>query len=154
MKTIKSTIGIALLCLIATSCSKKSTTSKVLYEKDFSTGHSDWKVSGDTIVKQFDLKIADSKEPLKVFWLASKDPDGCMHVSYTRLERVNMDSNIKADSFRADNVICGTDWESTDETRYDQMKIIGNFSRSKIVGKDVKQGNFLIVKGNGEIVVN
>jgi hypothetical protein len=153
MKTIKSVIGIPLLSFIAISCSKSSA-SKILYEKDFSRGHTDWKVLGDTIIKQFDLRLKDSKEPLKIFWLVSKDKGGCLQVSYARLERVNMDSALKADSIKAEPGICGTDWESSDSLQYNQMIFTGNFSKSTTVKQDVKQGNFLIVMGNGKTVVN
>lgn len=153
MKTIKAAIGIILLSLTAISCSKDSP-SKILFEKDFSSDHPDWTVSGDTIVQQFNLPLKDSKEPLKIFWLASKDTAGCLQVSYARLERVNSDSDLKADSLTAESGMCGTDWESPDSTRYNQLLFMGTFTKSKTIGKNVKQGNFLIITGNGKLTVN
>lgn len=151
MKITNITIGIILLYLIATSCSKNSTTSKVFFEKDFSADHSDWIVSGDTIVKQFNIKIADSDEPCKAFWLTSKDPDGCIHVSYARLERIKVDTKIQAKGIKASTVMCGTEWESNDPTLYDQIVFTGNFTESGTVGKKVKQGHFLTIMGNGSL---
>lgn len=153
MKTIKTAIGILLLSLTAISCSKDSP-SKILFEKDFSGAHPDWTISGDTIVKEFDLPLKDSKEPLKIVWLASKDPTGCLQVSYARLERVNKDSDLKADSLTAEAGMCGMDFESVDSTRYNQLLFMGTFTKSKTMGKNVKQGNFLIITGNGKLIVN
>lgn len=152
MKTIKTAIGIVLMSIIAVSCSKSSN-SKVLFEKDFSTGHTDWTVSGDTIVKKFDLQFRDGKEPLKVYWLNSKDPSGCLQVSYTRIERIDMDSNFKAENIKAEPAMCGTDWETSDSTRYNQMLFTGTITKSDMVKKNVKESHFLSVKGNGKLQV-
>lgn len=153
MKTIKTTIAIALLFFIASSCSK-STSSKVIFEQDFSTGHADWKVSGDTIVKEFDLQLKDTKEPLKVFWVASKDSEGCLQVSYARLERVNADSDLKVDSITAKPGMCGMDFESPDSTRYNQLLFMATFTKPKGIRENIKEGNFLIITGNGKLTDN
>lgn len=150
MKTIKKAMGIVLLSMIAVSCSKSSN-SKILFEEDFSKGHADWKVVGDTIIKQFDLQFQNSKEPLKVSWLASKDAGGCLQVSYARIERINADSNMKVDSIKAQSGTCGTEWESSDSIQYNQMVFTGILSKSHTVRKNVKQGTFLIINGNGKI---
>lgn len=152
MKTVKPAIGIVVLCIIVASCSKNSN-SKVLFEKDFSTGHADWTVSGDTIVKQFELQFRDSKEPLKVYWLNAKDPSGCLEVSYARIERIHTDSNFNADNIKAEPGMCGTDWESSDPTRYNQMIFTGTLKKSDMVKKNVKMGHFLTIKGNGKLQV-
>lgn len=153
MKTVKTSIGIILLSLTAISCIKNSP-SKILFEKNFSKDHPDWTISGDTIVKQFDLPLQESKVPLKIFWLAAKDPAGCLQVSYARLERVHVDSDLEADDLKAEPGICGTDFESADSTRYNQLLFMGTFTKTKALGKNVKQGNFLIITGNGKLTVN
>ncbi|GEM_PF-2553522 len=153
MKTVKKVIGMFLLYLVASACTN-STNSKIFFEKDFARGHADWKVAGDTITEQFDLKLPDSKEPIKLFYLVAKDPGGCMRISYARLERANLDSKMTADSVRAQGVPCGMDWESADSTRYEQMVLTGSFSKFSGIRKNVKQGSFLILKGNGTFTVN
>lgn len=152
MKTITTTLGMVLLSIIAISCNNSSN-SKVLFEKDFSTNHADWTVSGDTIVNQFDMKFKDASEPLKIFWLVSKDPSGCLQVSYARIERINVDSDLQAENIQAQPGMCGTDWESSDSTRYNQMLFTGKFTKSNIVRKNVKLNHFLTVMGNGKLQV-
>ncbi|CDS93781.1 exported hypothetical protein [Sphingobacterium sp. PM2-P1-29] len=153
MNTVKFVVGIVLLSLIAGSCSKSPST-KIMYEKDFSAGHPDWKVSGDTIVKEFELKFQDGKEPLKVSWLASKDSEGCLQVSYAKIECINSDAGIVADSIKAQPGMCGTEWESADSTRFNQMVFTGNIKKRYNVRENVKSGTFLIITGNGKILDN
>lgn len=153
MKTNKIVVCIAIILFIASSCGKTSS-SKVIYEKKFAEGHSDWKISGDTIIKNFDLQFNDGRVPLKVLWLVSKDKSGCMQVSYTRLEQVNMDSDLKSDRIKAEPGMCGSDWESADSVQYNQMVITGNFTKSFLVKTNVKEGNFLTITGNGKAVVH
>ncbi|NPA10065.1 MAG: hypothetical protein GXO46_13865 [Chlorobi bacterium] len=153
MRTVKNVIGMFLLYLVASSCTN-STISKIIFEKDFATGHADWKVAGDTITKQFDLQLPDSKEPMKLFYLVAKDAGGCMRISYARVERANLDSKMTTDSVKAHAVPCGMGWESADSTRYEQMVLTGSFSKFSGIRKNVKQGSFLILKGNGTFTVN
>lgn len=153
MRIVKHVIGMLLMYLVASSCTN-SAISKIIFEKNFATGHSDWKVVGDTIRKQFDLQLPESKEPMKIFYLVAKDAGGCMRISYARVERANQDSKMTADSVRAQGVPCGMDWESADSTRYEQMVLTGSFSKYSGIRKNVKQGSFLTLKGNGTFTVN
>lgn len=152
MKIIKNSLGVILLLLIITSCSNEPN-SKVLFDKDFSTNHPDWRVLGDTLVKDFDFKFEDTKEPLKIFWVTSKDSEGCLRISYARLERVNLDSKMQIDRITAKSLDCAMKFDSPDSTRFDQIIFSGDFSTMHNIRKNIRKGHFLTIMGNGELTV-
>jgi len=150
MKIIKNTVGVILLLLITTSCSKENN-SKVLFEKKFSTNHPDGRGSEDTLVKKIDIKFEDTKEPLKIFWITSKDSEGCFRVSYARLERVNIDSKMQVDSITTKSLDCAMKFDSPDSTLFNQILFSGDFSTMHNIRTNIRKGHFLTIMGNGEL---
>jgi hypothetical protein len=86
--------------------------------------------------------------------VASRDSEGCLQISYVRLERLNADSDLRVESITAKPGMCGTDFESSDSTRYNQLLLMGTFTKSKAIRENIKEGNFLIITGNGKLTVN
>lgn len=130
-----------------------SETEYVLYEKEISKDHDDWRVFNDTIKKTFTLGSSSLELPVEVIFTKALDPDGCNRFAYIKLQSRN-DHHFESSDFETEFAPCGTKQDGEQHVMFETVVVSGELE-GKINGKEhTVKGKLVTITTLGDIVTH
>jgi hypothetical protein len=123
----------------------------VVFEKNYSAGHSDWQTIGDTVKKEFDFGFKERMLPLTIRWVIAKDQDGCLNIAYCKI--INNPANMASVHIKVTRDIttkCASKWDSPDKRKFKQLIIYVSYNTTKGIKSLSYSGRLVDLAGNGE----
>lgn len=146
---MKISIFALMTCIAVCSCNSKSI-DKVVFTRDFIVENPQWKITTDTLRKEFTIGFEDIKESVRISWIAAKDQTGCLRIGYLKFENVSKESKLKLENITIANVECGMKFDSPDTTRFETLVLSADYSTTKNIKEYKHQGSLISIMGNGE----
>jgi hypothetical protein len=149
---VKNQIIIIIISAFLISCSTKQT---VIFTQDYTTHHTDWKLSNDTIIKFFTLKRNNGpikfEIPMKVSWTIATDSNKCVHVGFVKLERIGKNKKYKITDASVNTHLSNSELSNK---CYYSMYINLNISRKTLFSSSGYGGTVCKIDGLGEFTLS
>ena len=147
---MKKLILLSIAASLLFSCKENLAPTSTLFEKDFATGHKEWKIMQDTFKKDTLMGYKDLEVPIRISWVAALDASKCHRIAYFKLERLPSDAGITIQKVRTSSITCSTKWESEDERLFETLLFFGIYKAKKGIKEYRFEGQIGKVSGTGE----